>query len=77
MRWLNRILIGLLSLALLLVLAVFGMFAVLNSQAGRQFAVGEINKLGKSYVHLGGLAGISRQTSQSPASSWWIRKACG
>ena len=57
MRWLNRILIGLLSLVLLLVLAVFGMFAVLNSQAGRQFAVGEINKLGKSYVHLGGLAG--------------------
>lgn len=57
MRWLKRILLGLLALLLLLVVAVAGLVVALNSQAGRNFAVREINKFGKAYVHLGGLAG--------------------
>ena len=57
MHWLKRILLGLLALVLLLVLAVAGVVVALNSQAGRNFATGEINKFGKSYVHLSALGG--------------------
>ncbi|MDE1907206.1 MAG: hypothetical protein KGH75_12230, partial [Rhodospirillales bacterium] len=57
MRWLKRILLGLLALVLLLVLAVAGVVVALNSQTGRNFATSEINKFGKSYVHVSALGG--------------------
>lgn len=57
MRWLKRILLGMLALLLLLVAAVAGVVIALNSQAGRNFAVREINKFGKSQIHLSGLGG--------------------
>ncbi|MGE4481274.1 translocation/assembly module TamB domain-containing protein [Acidocella sp.] len=57
MRWLKRILLGLIAVLLLAVLAVAGLVVALNSEAGRQFAVREINHFGKDYVRLGGLGG--------------------
>ena len=57
MRWLKRILLGLLALVLLLVLAVAGVVVALNSQSGRNFAAAKINKFGKSYVHISALGG--------------------
>ncbi len=57
MRWLKRILLGLLVLLLLLVAAVAGLVVALNSKAGRNLAVREINKFGASYIKLGALGG--------------------
>lgn len=57
MRWLKRLLLGIVALILLLVIVVAGVVVALNTSAGQAFAVREINKFGKNYVQLGGLSG--------------------
>ena len=57
MRLLKRIVLALLALLLVIILGVIGIVVALNSQAGRNFAVREINKYGKSVVHIAGLGG--------------------
>lgn len=57
MRWLKRCLLAFLVLLLLVILAVAGLVVGLNTHTGQQFAVQQINKFGKNYVHLGGLSG--------------------
>ncbi len=57
MRWLKRILLGVLLLLLLLIVAVAGLVVALNSEAGRNVAVREINKFGAAYIQLSGLGG--------------------
>lgn len=57
MRWIKRIALGLAALILLLCVVIAGLFVVLNSETGRNFAVRQINKYGASYVQLDGLGG--------------------
>ena len=57
MRWVKRLLLGLLILALLLFMAVAGGVLALHSPGGQRFAVQQINKFGGDYIHLTGLSG--------------------
>lgn len=57
MRWLKRILFGLFGALLLLLIALAGVVAALNTEAGQRFAVRQINHFGRDTLHLGGLTG--------------------
>ncbi|WP_026440285.1 translocation/assembly module TamB domain-containing protein [Acidocella facilis] len=57
MRWVKRILIGLLGLVVIVILAMVGVVVALNSAGGRAFAVREINKYGAAYIQIGQLRG--------------------
>lgn len=57
MRWLKRLLLGIVALILLLVILLAGIVVALNHSAGQKFAVRQINKFGKHYVHLEGMSG--------------------
>ena len=57
MRWLKRLLLGLLAVLLLLMIAVACVVVTLNTAAGQRFAVRQINHFGHNSIHLGGLTG--------------------
>lgn len=57
MRWLKRVLLGLLSLLLLLAALIAGVDIALNSEAGRIVAARQINKYAGSMVRISGLGG--------------------
>lgn len=57
MRWFKRLLLALLALILLLLISLAGLVVALNTQTGQRFAVQQINKYGKNFIHLGGLSG--------------------
>lgn len=57
MRWLKRLLLGLLILFLFLCLVTAGLVVALNTTSGQRLAVSQINKFGHNYVHLNGLSG--------------------
>lgn len=77
MRWVKRGLFALLTLVFVLVLLVAGVLVALNTTAGQEFAVREVNKLGKDYVHLSGLTGqfpssfsIASLSLKDPRGDW-------
>lgn len=77
MRWLKRILLGLLAVLVLLLVLAAGLVVALNSEVGRQFAVREINKYGADYIHLSGLGGhfpadikLARFEVMDPKGAW-------
>lgn len=77
MRWVKCGLFALLALVFVLVALVVGVLVALNTQAGQAFAVREINKFGKDYVHLSGLTGrfpadlnIASLSLKDPQGDW-------